>query len=70
MNHRKYLLSTCTLVQARNEKLLLACGPGATVRLKQSGLSLTEIDSVFLAHLHSDHVGRIAGRLVSGVVPG
>jgi ribonuclease BN (tRNA processing enzyme) len=43
MNYRKYLLSTCTLVQAGNEKLLLDCGRGATVRLKQAALSLTEI---------------------------
>jgi ribonuclease Z len=45
-----------TLIQAGNENLLFDCGRGATLRLKQAGVSLTEINAVFLTHLHSDHV--------------
>lgn len=44
------------LVEAGGKKLLFDCGRGAVIRLSQVDLKPSEIDAVFLTHLHSDHV--------------
>jgi ribonuclease Z len=44
------------LVEAGGKKLLFDCGRGAVIRLSQAGVKPSEIDAVFLTHLHSDHV--------------
>jgi ribonuclease Z len=43
------------LVEAGQAVLLFDCGRGVTQRLSQAGMSLDDIDAVFLTHLHSDH---------------
>ena len=47
-----------TLVEAGDTRLLFDCGRGATQRLFQidGAALLRDIDTVFLTHLHSDHV--------------
>jgi ribonuclease Z len=42
------------LVQAGHQNLLFDCGRGATIRLYQ--LKISQIDGLFLTHLHSDHI--------------
>lgn len=44
------------LVEAGGKRLLFDCGRGAVIRLSQIGRKPSEIDGVFLTHLHSDHV--------------
>ena len=44
------------LVEAGSQKLLFDCGRGASIRLAQLGILLGAVKSVFLTHLHSDHV--------------
>jgi ribonuclease Z len=44
------------LVEAGDKKLLFDCGRGATQRIEQMKIPFTEIDAMFLTHLHSDHV--------------
>jgi ribonuclease Z len=44
------------LVEAGEKKLLFDCGRGATQRIEQVRIPFTEIDALFLTHLHSDHV--------------
>lgn len=44
------------LVEAGQKKLLFDCGRGATQRIEQIKIPFTEIDALFLTHLHSDHV--------------
>ena len=44
-----------TLVEVGGEKLLFDAGRGVTVRLAQAKVSITDL-TVFLTHLHSDHV--------------
>lgn len=41
---------------AGEKKLLLDCGRGATQRIEQIKIPFTEIDALFLTHLHSNHV--------------
>jgi ribonuclease Z len=45
-----------SLVEAGGHRLLIDAGRGATVRLSEIGLLASEVDAVFLTHLHSDHV--------------
>jgi ribonuclease Z len=44
------------LIEAGHKKLLFDCGRGATQRIEQIKVPFTEIDSLFLTHLHSDHI--------------
>lgn len=44
------------LVEAGGKRLLFDCGRGATIRLSQIARKPSEIDGVFLTHLHADHV--------------
>ncbi len=44
------------LVLKAKESLLFDCGAGALLRLAESGVDPTKIDTVLLSHLHLDHV--------------
>ncbi|HSV54164.1 MAG TPA: MBL fold metallo-hydrolase, partial [Burkholderiaceae bacterium] len=53
-----------TVVEARSgtqcTRLLIDCGLGIRVldtRLAQAGLSVRDIDAIFITHEHSDHIG-------------
>ena len=48
--------SMSTLVEAGDQKLVIDAGRGATIRLYEHGLSLGEVDALFITHFHSDHV--------------
>jgi ribonuclease Z len=54
------------LVEAAGKRLLFDCGRGAVIRLAQAGVSPSEIDGLFLTHLHSDHVVGIPDLWLSG----
>lgn len=50
------------LVEHRGERILIETGPHSTLpmlekRLAENGLKLTDIDHVFLSHIHLDHAG-------------
>jgi ribonuclease Z len=55
-----------TLVKAGDKYLLFDAGRGVTQRLWQQGIPLGRIDTVFLTHLHSDHVVGIPDLLLTG----
>jgi len=54
------------LVEAAGKRLLFDCGRGAVIRLTQAGVSPSEVDGLFLTHLHSDHVVGIPDLWLSG----
>ncbi len=54
------------LIEVAGKRLLFDCGRGAVIRLKQAGVSPSEIDGLFLTHLHSDHVVGIPDLWLSG----
>jgi ribonuclease Z len=58
------------LVEAGTQKLLFDCGRGATQRLEQNKVSFTEVDALFLTHLHSDHVVGIPDLWLTGWIRG
>lgn len=54
-----------TLIEVGEEKLLFDVGRGATIRLKQANVSLENM-TVFLTHLHSDHINGLGDLWASG----
>jgi ribonuclease Z len=58
-----------TLVQARGLNLVFDVGRGATIRLRQAGTSLGDVDGVFLTHFHSDHVNGLSDLWMTGYIP-
>jgi len=45
-----------TLIEYKDKKYLFDVGRGTTIRLSQIGINPSEIDHLFLTHLHSDHI--------------
>jgi len=54
------------LVQAGGRNLLIDSGRGVTQRLMQVGLRLGAIDTLFITHLHSDHIVGIPDLWLTG----
>jgi ribonuclease Z len=57
------------LVEAGNQKLVFDVGRGATIRLDQAGVRLSDVTAVFLTHLHSDHVNGLSDLWLTGWLP-
>jgi ribonuclease Z len=62
-------MGPATLVQAGGMNLLFDAGRGAAVRVVQAGISVGQIDAVFLTHFHSDHVNGLSDVWMSGYIP-
>jgi ribonuclease Z len=54
------------LVQAGNQTLIFDVGRGAHQRLAQAGVAASQVDAVFLTHLHSDHIVGIPDLWLTG----
>src|SRR5207237_7467855 len=44
------------LLEAEGARLLVDCGQTVPARLEEMGCSLRELDTIFVSHLHGDHV--------------
>ena len=49
-----------TLVQAKGQYFLFDSGRGTTIRLTQAGVPLSQIEHIYLTHLHSDHISGLS----------
>jgi ribonuclease Z len=58
------------LVEAGREKLLFDCGRGALQRIFQVNIPLGDVNTLFLTHLHSDHVVGIPDLWLTGWLHG
>jgi ribonuclease Z len=54
------------LIEAGGQKLLIDCGRGAPQRLWQLDIPLRDVSTVFLTHLHSDHMMGVADLWLTG----
>jgi ribonuclease Z len=54
------------LVEAGNKKLLFDCGRGVAQRIEQLRIAFTDIDALFVTHLHSDHIVGIPDLWLTG----
>jgi ribonuclease Z len=59
-----------TLVEAGGEKLLFDAGRGALVRLNQLEPPIRQVRTIFLTHLHSDHLVGLTDLWLSGWLNG
>ncbi|MET3698774.1 ribonuclease BN (tRNA processing enzyme) [Bacillus oleivorans] len=50
--------TSCYLVEEEDTKILIDCGSGALSKL-QNYIELTELDAVFISHIHTDHIADI-----------
>lgn len=57
------------LVEAGGQKLLFDCGRGASQRLWQLKIPLGQVNTLFLTHLHSDHIVGIPDVWLTGWIP-
>ncbi len=57
------------LVEAGGETLLFDAGRGVPIRLFQLGISMRRVTTVFLTHLHSDHVVGFPDLWLTGLLP-
>lgn len=55
-----------TLVEAGGQTLIFDAGRGALQRLAQLGITVGQVDAVFLTHLHSDHIVGIPDLWLTG----
>lgn len=51
------------LLQAGDETILIDCGDGATSQLGKAGVPLVQVRTLFISHLHFDHIGGLFGLL-------
>lgn len=54
------------LVEAGEKKLLFDCGRGVAQRIEQLRIPFTDIDALFVTHLHSDHIVGIPDLWLTG----
>ena len=55
-----------SLFTHNNRKYLFDCGSGVTQRLSAMGVKSSEIDIVFITHMHSDHIIDLYQLFISG----
>jgi len=53
------------LLRAGGRLLLVDCGEGTQVAIRQCGWSLSRIDMICLTHFHADHIGGLPGLLLT-----
>ncbi|MDO1584369.1 MBL fold metallo-hydrolase [Rhizobium oryzicola] len=54
---------TSMLLTIAGRRIVIDCGLGVTRGVVETGMSLKELDLVFITHLHSDHVLELGGLL-------
>ena len=54
------------LVEAGDKRLLFDCGRGVTQRIEQLEIPFSQIDALFLTHLHADHIVGIPDLWLTG----
>ncbi|WP_022889593.1 MBL fold metallo-hydrolase [Agromyces italicus] len=52
-------LGICTVVLVEERAYLVDLGPGAVTAYARAGLAMEQIQSVFVTHLHSDHLAEV-----------
>ena len=57
-------LTSC-LFRSGGSSLLIDCGEGTQIALKEVGWSCKPIDTIFLTHFHADHIAGLPGLLLS-----
>lgn len=62
-------LPSCYLVEGVQTRFLLDCGPSILPALKRAGLSSNSFPTIFISHLHGDHIGGLPFLLLDAIFP-
>ena len=52
-------LQTCIYVESEAAKFLIDCGASSLISMKQYGVSLLDVETILISHLHGDHFAGI-----------
>lgn len=52
---------SCYYVELEDARILLDCGPGATVGLPRHGIAWENLTDLVITHFHADHIGALPG---------
>ncbi|MGD8765925.1 MAG: MBL fold metallo-hydrolase, partial [Desulfobacteraceae bacterium] len=52
-------LQTCIYVKSEAAKFLIDCGASSLISMKQYGVSLLDVETILISHLHGDHFAGI-----------
>ena len=58
-------LTSAQVLQFHNEYILIDCGEGTQINVERYNIPLSKITSVFISHLHGDHLFGLPGLLSS-----
>ncbi len=61
--------SPCIAVKAGRQLLVFDCGPGALRAMDAAGVKWSTLDTLFITHFHTDHIGDIAPLLFAFNIP-
>jgi len=61
--------SCAVLVETKDAKILIDCGPGTIRRLLENGTKIYDISHILLSHFHPDHTGELIPFLFSNKYP-
>lgn len=54
---------TSQIVEVRGQSLLIDCGEGTQVRLRENSIKFNQVKHIFISHLHGDHFYGLIGLL-------
>jgi len=61
--------ASAVLMETGQKRLLFDIGPGTMRRLLETGVTIQDIDCVFISHFHPDHTGELASFLFATKYP-
>ena len=54
-------MPSCQVLNAHNTQLMIDCGEGAQLKMKQMRLKTSRLNNIFISHLHGDHCFGLVG---------
>ncbi len=62
-------LPSCYMLESGRRRFLLDCGPSILPALRRTGLSSNDFPTIFISHLHGDHMGGLPFLLLDAIFP-